>query len=107
MEKRHGATALMHSLVALSTQAIERQLAAFREKFRRDPNDDDPIFFDSDAGDLVPLSDEKYERMMIDGGRYQSSDNLRFQAYRRDCDREEQGDVILTSPQGGVTSLPR
>jgi hypothetical protein len=47
-------------------QAIERQLAAFREKFGRDPNDDDPILFDPDADDPVPLSDEKYERMMIE-----------------------------------------
>ena len=46
--------------------AIERQLAAFREKFGRDPSDDDPIFFDPDANDPVPLSDEKYERMMIE-----------------------------------------
>jgi len=44
----------------------ERQLAAFREKFGRDPNDDDPIFFDPDADEPVPLSDEKYERMMIE-----------------------------------------
>jgi len=47
-------------------QAVERQLSAFREKFGRDPNDDDPIFFDPDADDPVPLSDKKYERMMID-----------------------------------------
>ncbi len=43
-------------------QAIERQLDAFREKFGRDPNDDDPIFFDPDADDPVPLSDEKIRR---------------------------------------------
>jgi len=47
-------------------QAIERQLDAFREKFGRDPNGDDPIFFDPDVDDPVPLSDEKYERMMIE-----------------------------------------
>ena len=47
-------------------QAIERQLDAFRKKFGRDPNDDDPILFDPDAADPVPLSDEKYERMMIE-----------------------------------------
>jgi hypothetical protein len=46
-------------------QAIERQLGAFREKFGRDPTDDDHILFDPDADDPVPLSDEKYERMMI------------------------------------------
>jgi hypothetical protein len=40
--------------------------AAFRRKFGRDPNDNDPILFDPDADDPVPLSDEKYERMMIE-----------------------------------------
>jgi len=47
-------------------QAIDRQLTAFREKFGRDPTDDDPIFFDPDAAEPLPLSDEKYERMMIE-----------------------------------------
>ena len=47
-------------------EAIERQLEAFRRKFGRDPNDSDPILFDPDAADPVPLSDEKYERMMIE-----------------------------------------
>jgi len=47
-------------------EAIERQLEAFRRKFGRDPNDDDPILFDPDADDPVPLSDGKYERMMIE-----------------------------------------
>ena len=47
-------------------EAIERQLEAFRRKFGRDPNDNDPILFDPDAADPVPLSDEKHERMMIE-----------------------------------------
>ena len=47
-------------------EAIERQLEAFRRKFGCDPNDNDPILFDPDADDPVPLSDDKYERMMIE-----------------------------------------
>jgi integrase len=47
-------------------EAIERQLEAFRRKFGRDPNDNDPILFDPDADEPVPLSEEKYERMMIE-----------------------------------------
>jgi len=47
-------------------EAIERQLEAFRRKFGRDPNDNDPVLFDPDADDPVPLSDEKYARMMIE-----------------------------------------
>ena len=47
-------------------EAIERQLEAFRRKFGRDPTDNDPVLFDPDADEPVPLSDEKYERMMIE-----------------------------------------
>jgi site-specific recombinase XerD len=47
-------------------EAIERHLEAFRRKFGRDSNDDDPILFDPDADEPVPLSDEKYERVMIE-----------------------------------------
>jgi len=47
-------------------EAIERQLEAFRRKFGRDPNDNDPILFDPDANEPVPLSDEKYERIVIE-----------------------------------------
>ena len=47
-------------------EAIERQLEAFRRKFGRDPNDNDPILFDPDADEPVPLSDEKYEGMMME-----------------------------------------
>jgi hypothetical protein len=73
-------------LSAQARQAIKRQLAAFREKFGRDPNDDDPILFDPDSDDPVPLSDEKYERMMIEA----MTEVGISQAYRQDCDREEQ-----------------
>ena len=55
--------------IALSPEALEaikRQLEAFRRKFGRDPNDNDPILFDPDADEPVPLSDEKYERMVIE-----------------------------------------
>jgi hypothetical protein len=36
-------------------EAIERQLEAFRRKFGRDPNDNDPILFDPDADDPCAL----------------------------------------------------
>ena len=54
------------SLSPEALEAIERQLGAFRRKFGRDPNDNDPILFDPDADDPVPLSEEKYEGMMIE-----------------------------------------
>jgi len=47
-------------------EAIERQPEAFRKKLGRDPKDSDPILFDPDADEPVPLSEQKYERMMIE-----------------------------------------
>ncbi len=54
------------SLSPEAIDAIERHLEAFRQKFGRDPTDNDPILFDPDADEPVPLSEEKYERMMIE-----------------------------------------
>jgi hypothetical protein len=54
------------SLSPEAIDAIERHLEAFRQKFGRDPTDNDPILFDPDTDEPVPLSEEKYERMMIE-----------------------------------------
>ncbi len=42
------------------------QLEAFRKKFGRDPSPDDPIFFDPDAEEPVPLNPQQYEQDMIE-----------------------------------------
>ncbi len=54
------------SLTPEALQAIERHLEAFRRKFGRDPTDNDPILFDPDADEPVPLSEEKYEQIMVE-----------------------------------------
>ena len=66
LERRHGPAVPRVPLSRGALEAIERQLEAFRRKFGRDPNDNDPILFDPDADEPAPLSDEKYERMMIE-----------------------------------------
>lgn len=43
-------------------EAIERQLAAFRKKFGREPGPNDPIFFDPDADTPQPYPEEKFRR---------------------------------------------
>ena len=53
-------------LRAEAPEAIECQLEAFRKKFGRDPCPDDPIFFDPDAKEPVPLNPQQYERDMIE-----------------------------------------
>ncbi len=47
-------------------ETIACQLEAFRKKFGRDPFPDDPIFFDPDANEPVPLNPQQYEQAMIE-----------------------------------------
>lgn len=42
-------------------QAIRQQEDSFREKFGRDMRPDDPVFFDPDADEPVPLSEDRYK----------------------------------------------
>jgi len=53
-------------LPAETPDAIACQLEAFRKKFGRDPGPDDPIFFDPDATEPVPLNPQQYEQDMIE-----------------------------------------
>ncbi|HYY68868.1 MAG TPA: hypothetical protein VE734_03980 [Terriglobales bacterium] len=53
-------------LRAEAPEAMACQLEAFRKKFGRDPGPDDPIFFDPDAEDPVPLNPKQYEQDMIE-----------------------------------------
>lgn len=45
---------------------VEGQMAAFREKFGREPGPDDPLFFDPDADEPTPLTREHFDDMMLD-----------------------------------------
>ena len=42
-------------------QALEANQRAFREKFGRDPGPDDPVFFDPDADEPVPLTGKAWD----------------------------------------------
>lgn len=53
-------------LHAETRETIACQLEAFRKKFGRDPCPDDPIFFDPDANEPVPLNPQQYEQAMIE-----------------------------------------
>ncbi|WP_137235329.1 hypothetical protein [Streptomyces sp. BPSDS2] len=45
---------------------LKSQHKAFKEKFGRDPGPDDPIFFDPDADEPVPLTKEYFDNLMLD-----------------------------------------
>jgi len=53
-------------LHAEAPETIACQLEAFRKKFGRDPCPDDPIFFDPDADEPVPLNPQQYEHDMME-----------------------------------------
>lgn len=45
-------------------EALERQVARFKEKFGRDPLPHEPVFFDPDYDNPVPYTEEKLERII-------------------------------------------
>ena len=53
-------------LHAEAPETIACQLEAFRKKFGRDPCPDDPIFFDPNADEPVPLNPQQYEQDMME-----------------------------------------
>jgi len=79
-------------------EAIKRQLEAFRRKFGRDPNDNDP-FFDPDGDDAVPLSDEKYEHMMIEAMAEVGNSQAMIFASRRTGRIVTEGNKHLLTPE--------
>jgi hypothetical protein len=49
-------------LVPETKDVLEKQSAAFRKKFGREPSGDDPIFFDPDADEPRPLSEAQIDQ---------------------------------------------
>lgn len=47
-------------------ESLEGQLDAFREKFGREPGPGDPLFFDPDAEEPIPLTKEYFDDMLLD-----------------------------------------
>ncbi len=65
------------------TPIFKRQLAAFKEKFGREPGPDDPVFFDPESDVPVPYPLERYEREfseMTDRLAHEHMDDLDFRA---------------------------
>ena len=50
-------------------ELIEDQRQRFREKFGRDQGPDDPLFFDPDAAEPVPMSTVKFEADVVEAMR--------------------------------------
>ena len=60
---------MAHKLDQESYEAILRQRELFIEKFSREPNSKDPIFFDPDCDTPTPLSEAKLKKGLIEAAR--------------------------------------
>ena len=64
-------------------EAFQKQRKRFIEKFGREPNDDDPIFFDPDADTPQPYPEEKYTEELIEAMRKAGIDEGYINAYKK------------------------
>ncbi len=78
-------------------ETIACQLEAFRRKFGRDPCPDDPIFFDPDANEPVPLDPQQYEQAMIETMSQAGTDPAFIYAFKRT------GRIVTESNKHGLT----
>ena len=62
---------------------LEEQKKLFIEKFGREPNPDDPIFFDPDAATPQPFSEEKISGIFVDAMRKAGIDERYINAYKK------------------------
>ncbi|MDQ3973656.1 MAG: hypothetical protein M3276_04875 [Actinomycetota bacterium] len=63
-------------------EALERQLERFRQKFGRDPGPGDPVFFDPDADQPLPIPPAKAEAAMVEAMEQADVDPALIYAYQ-------------------------
>src|SRR5262249_2506254 len=64
-------------------EILEAQRERFREKFGRDWNPDDPVFFDPDADSPTPMSEAKIEADVLEAMRKAGTPPQIMYAYKR------------------------
>jgi hypothetical protein len=79
--------------------AFQEQRKLFIEKFGREPNDDDPIFFDPDADTPQPYSEEKYNEELIEAMRRDGVDERYINAWRKTGLLVTQENIDLMTPE--------
>jgi|EndMetStandDraft_5_1072996.scaffolds.fasta_scaffold03421_2 hypothetical protein len=70
-------------LTERTKEVLESQIAAFREKFGREPEDGEPIFFDPDEDQPVPLSAHKIKAQILEAMRKANTPPEIAYAYKR------------------------
>ena len=64
-------------------EEFEKQFAAFREKFGRDPGPNDPVFFDPDADEPRPYPLEKLNQDVVEAMVQADIDPAKIYAYTK------------------------
>lgn len=70
-------------LTERTKEVLESQIAAFREKFGREPEDGEPIFFDPDEDQPLPLSAHKVKAQILEAMRKANTPPEIAYAYKR------------------------
>jgi hypothetical protein len=70
-------------LDAAQRELLERQRAAFRAKFGRDPGPQDPVFFDPGATDPRPVDEDTLVATVIAAMKASGIDPAKIHAYSR------------------------
>jgi len=79
--------------------AFQEQRKLFIEKFGREPNDDDPIFFDPDADTPQPYPEKKYTEELIDAMRKAGIDERYINAYKKTGLMVTEDNIDLLTPE--------
>jgi hypothetical protein len=80
-------------------EAIESQICRFREKFGRDPEPDEPIFFDPDSDVPVPMSQAKIDEIVLETMRRAGTSPEFAYAYRKTGLLSFGGDMSCWDPE--------
>ena len=80
-------------------ESLKEQRKKFIEKFGREPNDDDPIFFDPDADTPQPYPEEKYTEELVDAMRKANIDEGLIRAYKKTGLLVTEENINLLTPE--------
>ncbi len=79
--------------------AFQEQRERFIEKFGREPNNDDPIFFDPDADTPQPYPEEKYTEELIEAMMKAGIDERYINAYKKTGLIVTEDNIDLMTPE--------
>ena len=80
-------------------EAFKEQRKLFIEKFGREPNSDDPIFFNPDADTPQPYPEDKYTEELVDAMRKAGMDERYIKAYKKTGLIVTQENMDLLTPE--------